>query len=293
MTQHQPGLSVRSGEASQPTFLAERPRSAAYVVVGAYLRHLRHCRGRRLWEAARVLDCAISKVSRMEGGSYMQEKDVLPLLRMYGLLDVEQVMAVRHLLQSVGVSHHLGTDVGLGWEDRLAACEQWAASERTYSAYRMPRLVQSAAYAEALRRISPVLGDESRLETPGTTGHSRRQVTVLLDELILERPLGGAAVMAEQCEHLQSVVEQGIAEVLVVPATVLVPCNYLSELEIKGRLLSVRRGPQAVLYSSGPEAESLGQVLDRAYAAAYPPEHSLGRIRLARQGFERTAGRTS
>ncbi|WP_369207549.1 Scr1 family TA system antitoxin-like transcriptional regulator [Streptomyces sp. PU-14G] len=94
--------------------------------------------------------------------------------------------------------------------------ERQATAIREFGLSFVPGILQTEAYARAvLRGGFPPLGDEERdrlvvtrlkrtkvLDSPVTP-----VVWALLDESVLRRPVGGAAVMAEQCAHLARLVE--------------------------------------------------------------------------------------
>ncbi|MFI8944137.1 Scr1 family TA system antitoxin-like transcriptional regulator [Streptomyces syringium] len=288
MTRHQPAADVLEQEADQPT-PPPQPRQAPYLVVGSYLRALRRGQGRTQQEAARVLGCNPTKIHRMEAGACLREDDVLALLRLYQVEDAGVEKAVRHLLVNFLLSPHLIYDAGQGWTDRLAALEPRATAERIFTATMIPPVLQTPEYA-AVRRRTPWACDPAVRLSDGALGpRIHRETTVLLDELLLERPVGGPAVMAGQLAHLQQVAERGEIRILLASCRFLVPHRYVSELTIKDERLCVWRNPGSVLYSSGPNAQTVSHTIDAACDAADSPERSSYRIGLAREHFTRVA----
>ncbi|MCB5911971.1 Scr1 family TA system antitoxin-like transcriptional regulator [Streptomyces pinistramenti] len=234
---------------------------------------------------------SISTVSRMERGTYPLEPAVIRqlLLNRYGV-GAEEARAVLHLLGHEDAEWSVDTvhDAGPGWYERLAACERVATAIRWYDVTCVPRILQTPAYNAALLWMDPEIADHNRALPPE---HAER-VTALLDYMILERPIGGPVVMAEQLRHLLDLEVQG-ARLRIVPngGPPVWEWGQISEMAVYGQLLYAMEAIR-VTYCTGPDAGGLrAAVLDTVEAAALSEDESLHQIRTAAQKFEdQTAG---
>jgi transcriptional regulator with XRE-family HTH domain len=193
-------------------------------LVGGALRRYRENVGYTLEDAARVLECDRSKISRIETGQRgIRPKELRELLTEYGVQEGEQ----RALAAIAGRGQQ-------SWWHQYAdamsqACLDYvvmesAASEiMTYEAQVIPGLLQTDGYARALAAAEPgYQTDQQREDTVATTAMRRRAVlgagangdpaapvpsaglrlSVVLGEGALRQEVGGPAVMAGQLRHL-------------------------------------------------------------------------------------------
>ncbi|MFD9501872.1 helix-turn-helix domain-containing protein [Streptomyces sp. NPDC060035] len=184
--------------------------------LGEELRSLRHTTGLTSREAARLLGWHQSKVSRIEtGASGVTPGDVTRLLDAYDVDDVH----LRSLLEALAGSAGGG---GTGWWHAyrglippqyrdFISLESQAGAARTLETSVVPGLLQTAGYARAVTRSSldglpPGQLDslvEVRLARQGVLYSQRPlQLSVVLDEAVLRRGVGGPQVMREQLDHL-------------------------------------------------------------------------------------------
>ncbi|MET7369190.1 helix-turn-helix transcriptional regulator [Streptomyces sp. NPDC005566] len=184
--------------------------------LGEELRSLRHTTGLTSREAARLLGWHQSKVSRIEtGASGVTPRDVTRLLDAYDVDDVH----LRSLLEVLAGSAGGG---GTGWWHAyrglippqyrdFISLESQAGAARTLETSVVPGLLQTAGYARAVTRSSldglpPGQLDslvEVRLARQGVLYAQRPlQLSVVLDEAVLRRGVGGPQVMREQLDHL-------------------------------------------------------------------------------------------
>jgi transcriptional regulator with XRE-family HTH domain len=112
--------------------------------------------------------------------------------------------------------------------DQIALLSFEAAAQRVelYSGGVVPELLQTPRYAWALRRETgkPCRpyekhpdGDGSRRRRLATLGRHSFHFTVVLDEALLRREVGGREVMAEQCEHLMALAHRQNVDLQVLP----------------------------------------------------------------------------
>ncbi|MFF7243475.1 helix-turn-helix domain-containing protein [Embleya sp. NPDC008237] len=188
--------------------------AAAVKVLGATLRKLRLDNGKGLKDAAEAIRASMSKISRLERGeSPPRARDVFDLVRFYGVHDEESLFEIEELLKKAleraWWSHY--SDVMPGWLARLIGMEDAATKIDTYEVHVVPGLLQVPAYTRAIVRTGlPRAADEEverrielRRQRQALLADERRpDLTALLDEGILRRPVGGPDVMAEQMRHL-------------------------------------------------------------------------------------------
>ncbi|MFE5332654.1 helix-turn-helix domain-containing protein [Embleya sp. NPDC056575] len=188
--------------------------AAAVKVLGATLRKLRLDNGRGLKDAAEAIRASMSKISRLERGeSPPRPRDVFDLVRYYGVRDEESLSEIEELLKKAleraWWSHY--SDVMPGWLARLIGMEDSATKIDTYEVHVVPGLLQVPEYIRAvvrsgLPRAAPEEVErriELRLQRQALLADEHRpDLTALLDEGILRRPVGGPAVMAAQMRHL-------------------------------------------------------------------------------------------
>ena len=177
-------------------------------VVGAALRRYREMIGYQLEDAARVLDCDRSKISRIEAGVRgIRMLELRILLGEYGADADEQgvleVIADRR--------------AGRGWWDEYAdvlpadmrdylALEAAASRVLVYEPQRVPVLLQTGPYALDLAAADPGLavGSQQRaaeavmIRQQAIVDQGRPEITAVLGEAVLRQAVGGAEVMATQ-----------------------------------------------------------------------------------------------
>jgi transcriptional regulator with XRE-family HTH domain len=178
--------------------------------LGAMLRALRQEKGFTVDQVAGMLLCSPSKVSRMETGQRGATlRDVRDLARIYGVTDQAKVDNLMNLAragkeQGWWQSYNLdfATYVGL---------EEAAVSLSFYMPMLIPGLLQTPGYVRALheadvQNYSPEKVNEAvevRLKRQQIlTRDPPLQMSVVLDEAVLHRAVGGPAVMSEQLDRL-------------------------------------------------------------------------------------------
>jgi transcriptional regulator with XRE-family HTH domain len=180
--------------------------------LGAELRRLREEAGLTIDRVAEALECSQSKVSRIETGQVSATpRDVRDMLALYRVDEARReaiVQVAREARQPgwwqkfVDVPDGVPAYVGL---------EAAATSIDVYMSLIVPALLQTADYARAV--IGAVRPDlpaaeidrrvELRLRRQALLDQERPPVLrVLLDDAVLRRPVGGAAVMAAQRRRL-------------------------------------------------------------------------------------------
>jgi transcriptional regulator with XRE-family HTH domain len=188
-------------------------------LVGGALRVARENIGYSLEDAAMVLECDMSKVSRIETGHRgIRPKELRELLTEYGVPQAEQDA----LLGLARTGPRRG-----GWWDRYASAlpgafadyllmETAATDIMIYAPQTVPDLLQTDAYADAVAeaeagRVSGVGRDDAaaaRSERQAGILDGRKQLVVILGEAVLHQMVGGPEVMTAQLGRLTELTTQ-------------------------------------------------------------------------------------
>lgn len=189
--------------------------------LGAELRRLRNKSGLHLEDVAREMTCSTSKISRLENGKGIPKlPDVRELMRIYGVEDgtesemllrlaregrqqgwwepyTEGVQAERFVLDSPG---------------RYPAMETEAAAVRAVSATVLHGLVQERQYAREVMRALLPHHKQSEIDRLVEVRMQRQQrlsdpdaplrLSLVVDEGLLNRVVGGSGTMAAQLDHM-------------------------------------------------------------------------------------------
>jgi transcriptional regulator with XRE-family HTH domain len=195
--------------------------------LAAELRRLRSVGGHTLETVAEHLECSPAKVSRIESGQVgARVQDVREMLDFYGVsgTDRDELLALVRQARQLAwwqrynsvVSDSMQTMIGLEVE---------AATISTFENYVLPGLLQTTEYARALLCTRADLGSDDIDAIIAV--RSRRQelfarpeppvYTAILDESILRRPVGGAAVMDQQYTKLLDLARQPKVTLQVLP----------------------------------------------------------------------------
>lgn len=155
------------------------------------------------------------KVAKMERGVWSRPnlRDMEDLLNFYGVEDErqrEEVLTLARQGRERGWWHPYREMISESYTTYIGL-EAEAASVLQFEALMVPGLLQTQEYAYALLRRGPSeLDDESiknrveiRLERQrALSGSDPLRLWAIIDEAVLCRPVGDAAVMAEQLRHL-------------------------------------------------------------------------------------------
>jgi transcriptional regulator with XRE-family HTH domain len=183
------------------------------MLVGTRLRQLRETAEISRADAGYAIRASHAKISRLElGRTSFKRRDVADLLTLYGVRDQAERDAVLALVEQANTHGwwHAYADVVPGWFQTYLGLEQAAGMIRTWEVQLVPGLLQTADYARAVIRLNRHLSAdevERRVELRMRRQHvlDRPEPTRLwavIDEAALRRPIGGAATMRAQIEHL-------------------------------------------------------------------------------------------
>lgn len=196
--------------------------------LGAMLRALRNERGLTVDQVAAELLCSPSKVSRMETGQRgATPRDIRDLCDLYGVTedaDRERLMT----LAREGKQHGWWQSYNLDFATYVGL-EEAAVSLSFYMPMLVPGLLQTPGYVRALheadmQNYTPEWVDaavEVRLKRQQIlTRNPPLQLSVVLDEAVLHRVVGGPAVMGEQLDRLIAAAKLTNVTISVIPFTV-------------------------------------------------------------------------
>jgi transcriptional regulator with XRE-family HTH domain len=184
------------------------------MLVGAQLRRLRTDAGLTREQAGEAIRASEWKIHRLENGQVgFKERDIIDLLRLYGVTDpteVAEFVALAREANSPGWWQHYG-DVLPPWFRTYVDLESVATLIRTYEGQFIPGLLQTDDYMRAvvqgahLEESAEELGRRVRLRLARQTLLTREQpprLWAVIDEAAMRRPVGGREVMRGQLERL-------------------------------------------------------------------------------------------
>lgn len=189
-------------------------------LVGAALRRYREARGYGLDDAARILECDRSKISRIETGHRgIRGKELRELLTEYKVDDGEQaaLLAVASHGQDPGRWLEY-RDVLTGSGEDFVIMESAAAEILGHEPHRVPALLQTPAYARMMADADPAFTGDAQREQAVEVTMARQQVVlkeqhprleVILGEGALHQSVGGPKVMRTQLTRLATTADRG------------------------------------------------------------------------------------
>jgi len=181
--------------------------------VGRALRRYREKLGYSLEDAARLLECDRSKISRIETGERgIRPKELRELLAAYGAPEDQQAL-LTWLADPRGAFewHRDFASVLPGARLDYLLMESAASRIAAYDAQQVPGLLQTPAYARALAETDPSLADDADRDRAADAAlvrqqavlrESRAEVHLIIGQAALHQQVGSEAVMDEQLAAL-------------------------------------------------------------------------------------------
>jgi transcriptional regulator with XRE-family HTH domain len=183
-------------------------------LLGAGLRRLREQAGFTLEDAAGILECDRSKISRIETGQRgVRPIELRELLTEYGVPEDRRsaLIAIARQAHQAGWWQTYGHVLDDAYQDFIGL-EATAASIQTYEAQLIPGLLQTGGYAQAIADASLVNEAQEEHEQFVQVRLTRQHVLsrddnplqfwAILSEGALRQMVGGKEVMREQLAHL-------------------------------------------------------------------------------------------
>jgi transcriptional regulator with XRE-family HTH domain len=196
--------------------------------LGAMLRALRQEQGLTVDQVAERLLCSPSKVSRMETGQRGATlRDVRDLAKIYGLTDQAKVDNLMGLARA-GREHGWWQSYNLDFATYVGL-EEAAVSLSFYMPMLIPGLLQTPGYVRALHEADMQNYTPERVEAAVEVRLKRQQIltrnpplqlSVVLDEAVLHRVVGGPVAMGEQLDRLIETGKLTNVTINVIPFTV-------------------------------------------------------------------------
>jgi transcriptional regulator with XRE-family HTH domain len=191
------------------------------------LRRLRDEANLTIDEVAEKLECSASKISRIETGNVgVTPRDARDLLELYGVPEDKRDALVQLAREARQKGWwHAYNEVFTG---SFVGLEQDATSLHTHQALLVPGLLQTERYTRAVHRaIRPDVQEsevdrrvKARMERQRLlTDHNPPEYWAVIDEAVLNRTVGGPAVMREQLSHLVDLAGLPNVTLQVVPFT--------------------------------------------------------------------------
>jgi transcriptional regulator with XRE-family HTH domain len=199
------------------------------MLLGAQLRRLREAADVSSEKAGYEIRSSRSKISRMENGRVgFKIRDLEDLLTLYGVTDGQQRSEVLALARQSSAPDWWArySDILPGWFETYLGLESAAVGIRTFEVQFVPGLFQTEDYARAVTWLGhhSAAADEidrrvdlriSRQDVLTRSGPPR--VWAIMDEAVLRRPYGGAAVMRAQLRRLVEAAELPHVTLQVIP----------------------------------------------------------------------------
>jgi hypothetical protein len=253
-----------------------------------------------LEQAASQLDMSKSNLSRIENGQIgIKPRDVRAALALYGLTGdaADPLIEIARGAQLRGWWHGY-SDVLPDWFEFYVGLEAEAAMVRTYEPETVPGLLQHEDYARAMYRIT---APEGEIERKVSARLQRQELlyrqpavelSAVLNEAVLLRPVGGPAVMGHQLDHLTRLTELPSVTVQVLPFAIgghpAMTTPYVIVDFADAADESVVYLDNLTLGQAYGDADNVGtytMVHEKLRQLALSPEDSLTRICEARRNF--------
>lgn len=262
------------------------------IQLGAELKQLREATGQRREDAAKVLECDVSKIGKIERGERgIRPKELRELLEFYGA-SPDKADALAELARDARqrgwwVNYR---DAVNTWFEDFVGLETEAAEIRSYQTELVPGVLQTEAYARAVIQTSRFdlteeqarLRVQVRLERQGIFNRDEPpHMLFVLNEAVLRRSVGTPDVMLEQMNHLIEVSQRPRVTLQIVPFS----AGAYAGMGTSFVLFRFRREPVAdvvylehqtgALYLDGPaHVQSYDLLFARLQASALAPAAS-------------------
>ncbi|MGH3770313.1 MAG: helix-turn-helix domain-containing protein [Pseudonocardiaceae bacterium] len=200
-------------------------------LIGVELRNYRTRAGQTLANAAKALDCSTGLVGHFEKGLYFpQPEQIAGLLGFYGAptWDIERLSTLAGRAdQRTWLAPW--NDIIPDWHKTYVGLEGLAAHEITYLPLVLHALVQTQEYSigatAGSARVRPdqverMVGLRMERQRRLLSDTDPLRLTAIIEESVLDRPIGGATTMREQLRHLVELSARDNVDILVLPTAV-------------------------------------------------------------------------
>jgi transcriptional regulator with XRE-family HTH domain len=203
--------------------------------IGRKLEALRKAAGITMDQAAERLDRARATLHRIENGAEnvrFRQADVEQMLQLYGASTEDRELLLAMTAATRDNKNWWHDYIGSGlprWFQLYIGLETSAVTIRQYEAELVPGLLQTRAYAEEIFRMpGGAIDPEDQAERERAvelrvqrqallTRFAPPQLSVIINEAALRRPVGNAAIMAEQLRQIMKAMELPNVTIRVLP----------------------------------------------------------------------------
>jgi hypothetical protein len=184
------------------------------MLLGTQLRRLREAAGVAPDRAGYEIRASRSKISRMESGHVgFKTRDLIDLLTLYGVTDEQVQASLLAMAQQASQPDWWAqySDILPGWFESYLGLESVSSTIGTFELQFVNGLFQTQDYARALTLLGHRSAPPSEIERRVRlrlrrqellAGKNPRRIWAIMDEAVLRRPVGGAAVMRAQLHRL-------------------------------------------------------------------------------------------
>lgn len=265
--------------------------SVVRMLLGAQLRRLRESSGISPEKAGYEIRSSRSKISRMETGRVgFKFRDVEDLLTLYGVASPEERAKIMALARRSRAAEWWTqySDILPDWFETYLALESAAVAIRSFEIQFVPGLFQTEDYARAVTRLGHQTAPAQEVERRVRLRRKRQDVLArahpprvwaMLDEAVLRRPLGGAAVMRAQLRHLAEVASMPHVTLQVVPfargghagASGSFSILRFADADLPD-VVFIEQLTSAVYLDQRPDVEHYLEIVDQLSGEALPPD---------------------
>jgi transcriptional regulator with XRE-family HTH domain len=270
------------------------------MLLGARLRRLRESAGIPVEKAGYEIRSSRSKISRMETGRVgFKLRDVEDLLTLYGVTDTQQHSEVLALARRSSAPDWWAkySDILPDWFESYLGLESAASAIRSFEVQFVPGLFQTEDYARAVTRLGHQGESPEEIERRVDLRIKRQELLTrqgpprlwaVMDEAVLRRPYGGAAVMRAQLSRLVEAAEMPHVTLQVVPfargghagASGAFSILRFAERDLPD-VVFIEQLTSALYLDLRPDVEHYLEVVDQISAEALSPAETIGFIEQA------------
>lgn len=268
--------------------------SALRWLIGVQLTNYRKRTATTLAEAAQAIGCSPAKVGHLESGRNQQQpSEITGLLRCYGadLADIERLAS---LAGSADRQTWWApwTDVVPDWLRTFVGLEGLATHVANYSPSVFHALLQTEDYSLGVTtgggRVRPDHDERTvslRMERQRRLSNDEPlALTALIEESVLDRPIGSTATMRAQLEHLLALSGRDNIEVRVLPTALGLHDGLIGEFTLLDfpaaqSIVYVEIVNGAIYVQDQQQVAGYTRIVDRLRAAALSPARTAEAIR--------------
>lgn len=264
--------------------------------LGQSLRELRDSTGMTLVQAGEFLQRNAATVSRFESGEYpIRRPDLMALLDLYGVSDRRKRDGLLRLAEDVwqkGWWDGYEPDVERQFVD-FVWLESRATAIRSFDPLLVTGLLQTREYAEAVITAAEWEAEPAQIARWVQLRMDRQAVlhqetpprlTVIIDEFVLRREIGGPDVLHDQLAHLLATAELPHVDLRVLPVSIGAHASHngnflvftVAEPDLDVGYAETLGG---AVYVEPPDSERFVRVYDRLLDSALGPAESTQLIR--------------